>query len=384
MTKTSNFSLPSFKPIGSRWPGATFALAFALGTGTLCVLGQTALHADETVPTKLKILLKKSAKDGVFTGFDSTGSVLTVVRWQEVPLSGYTRGCAAWKEATLSVPARGGEPTPGWEAWGTFESAELKLIQECDSLPCAVKLDENEVVRITAAPKEKRLARFFELMQARLDEFRATSQRRATEFPGKLMDASEELKARGANAHLQGKDAGWKSIEDTRLRVLPFDSGEKKTIRQIMHWKRGERPDDAYVLGQDVYTNHYFDAWGEYLDLRCLAATGEGGARAQVLQALLIDLDLLKKNDLFSRLGRPKMRDGVEKEGYRYLDRIFEELAARARELSAKPTVIPATESPKEPLPTPTPSGAPSGRAPSGDQADSEPSLPFLEPSASR
>ena len=66
----------------------------------------------------------------------------------------------------------------------------------------------------------------------------------------------------------------------------------------------------------------------------------------EVTQALFIDLDLLKNTDLFSRLARPKMRAGVQKEGMRILKEMFDSLKKNAEILAKTP----------EPTPTPVPS----------------------------
>jgi hypothetical protein len=48
------------------------------------------------------------------------------------------------------------------------------------------------------------------------------------------------------------------------------------------------------------------------------------------VQALLVELDLMKKTDLFSRMMRSKMRSAVQDNGLDYLETGFERLKQRA------------------------------------------------------
>jgi hypothetical protein len=81
-------------------------------------------------------------------------------------------------------------------------------------------------------------------------------------------------------------------------------------------------PTEYLSVLRDVYTNHFFDGWGEYLDVSCEVDSGA----VWLAQGLVVDLDLLKKGDLFSVISRSKMREAFSDTGSRYLERIAEKL----------------------------------------------------------
>jgi hypothetical protein len=120
---------------------------------------------------------------------------------------------------------------------------------------------------------------------------------------------------------------------ELRVRKVDLSPGRVRAVRQVIDQRSAVSADrtEATLWRRDVYTDHYFDSWGEWADVRCDQAAGT----ATVTLAVLLELDLMKKTDLMSKLMRSKMRGATEDNGAVYLDRWFEALRKRAS--SAKP-----------------------------------------------
>ena len=86
-------------------------------------------------------------------------------------------------------------------------------------------------------------------------------------------------------------------------------------IRQVIDRRTAMKSDgsEAAVWIRDVYSDHFFDSWGEFLHVAC-AADGTG----TLVQALFLEVDLLKKNDLITRIARGKIRSSLEERGRAY------------------------------------------------------------------
>jgi hypothetical protein len=95
---------------------------------------------------------------------------------------------------------------------------------------------------------------------------------------------------------------------------------------------------------RDVYTDHYFDSWGEWANIRCLPEKKE----VDVTLALSIELDMLKKTDFFSSLAKGSMRDSVRTLSIDYLnDWYFSLLNQAAAKEQKKKAAQAASPSPK-------------------------------------
>jgi len=108
------------------------------------------------------------------------------------------------------------------------------------------------------------------------------------------------------------------------VRRLDFGPGKMRPVRQVLDRRFASSPDEAVVWLRDAYSAHYFDSWGEWIDLSC-----DPKSRSLVLvQVLLVELDLMKDTDIFSKLGRGKMKSAVEENGSHYLDQTFQKIKA--------------------------------------------------------
>src|SRR5206468_3927654 len=98
--------------------------------------------------------------------------------------------------------------------------------------------------------------------------------------------------------------------------------GKIRALHQVLdqRFKASARRDQATLWIRDVYTDHYFDSWGEWAQVRC---ESDG---IYLLQALLVDFDLLKKGDIFSGMMKGKMRSTFEENGKIYLEQRYERM----------------------------------------------------------
>lgn len=265
-------------------------------------------------------------KRNPWRGFHAADPVLLSVRAQK--LSGAS--CRAWLEALAGRKegARLGarpdlkawaEAARQWEPWS---ERELEEIRDCEDLPCDIKLDAKEVERMNAAPEAARLGTFLKLVEERASRYSLTQERKEYEFKGDPMDPWIVFEKEGLKTALPRP-----ARPDLWARKVRLDAEKAKTIHQILDRRVSvsEAGDEAVSWIRDAYTDHFFDGWGEWEQVRC-----EGGA-VRVVQAVSLEFDLLKKTDLISKLMRGKMRSGVEDQAEKYLDRRFQDLADRAK-----------------------------------------------------
>jgi hypothetical protein len=257
---------------------------------------------------------------GPFHGFDSADPMLLVVRAERVP-GVNPASCTAWL-AAVAERKPGAAYTEKLAGWLPWDEDENKDIVNCDDLPCDVKLDPAETSRMKAAKESDRAAVFLKNVATRQARYLKTQERTEYEFPGDPVDPWKFLESRGF----------WSPIERPTkpallVRQLDLAPGKFRRLRQVLDVRGARTATDAVSWIRDTYTDHYFDSWGEWAWAGCDAKAGT----VTVVQALLVEFDLLKKTDLFSRIARPKMRDGVKDYGGAYLDGVFEELKSRSR-----------------------------------------------------
>ncbi|MGK5084863.1 hypothetical protein WDW37_16365 [Bdellovibrionota bacterium FG-1] len=223
-----------------------------------------------------------------------------------------------------------------FKAWEPWSEDDLGYIQGCKSFPCDIKFAETETKAMDAVPREERLAKFEALVSERVQRYFRTGERKEYEFPGDPLDPWEGFEKIGASGRPKVPDSVtlWG-------RQLDFSSSDIKRVRQILDWRMSVSParDQAAVWVRDLYTNHYFDGWGELFQLSCDSSK----AKVTVLQILSVELDLLKSTSLVARMMRSKMRKAIEEQGRAYLAREFERVSAAAR-LEAHPEVRPEVQ----------------------------------------
>lgn len=194
----------------------------------------------------------------------------------------------------------------GWDGWDD----DLDAVEGCDDFPCKIKFNEPESLAIASRPREGRLAETLKQVDGRVAEYAKTFRRKGYDLPE---DAVDPWKAFVAHGHLLPP-----GIERAKpaffARKLKFGEGNYRPLRQIFDERVFVSRDRFVRIARDVYTSHYFDGWGEWIEARC----SKDGKSILFLQDLLMEFDLLKNTDFFSRIARPKMRQGVDQESLRY------------------------------------------------------------------
>jgi hypothetical protein len=194
----------------------------------------------------------------------------------------------------------------GWDGWPD----DIDAVEGCDGFPCKIKFNEPESLAIAAKPKEGRLAETLKQVEGRVSEYTKSFKRHGYDLPEDPVDPWNLFVTHGhAIPH---------SLEKAKptffARKLKFgETGSYHPLRQIFDERTFTEKGRLVRISRDVYTAHYFDGWGEWLEARC----SKDGKTVYLLQDLLMEFDLLKNTDLFSRIARPKMRQGVDQESLR-------------------------------------------------------------------
>jgi hypothetical protein len=243
----------------------------------------------------------------------------------------------------MEVAAPESAQNQDWGTWTPFDSKELDQIQDCDDFPCAQKLDRSEVALMKAVSKENRPAKFLTLVLERMRGYLQNGTRKSYEFDGGIADPWALFEKRGLKTDLsrpvqvslgervldfhESRMRPIRQILDRRTAVFPgpVDANSKrksKAKRKTQSVEVKPAPTEASVWVRDVYVNHYFDSWGEWGNVQCDPQRKE----AVVTLALSLEVDLLKKTDLFSSLAKGTMRGSIEKLAREYLDRWAGEL----------------------------------------------------------
>lgn len=280
------------------------------------------------------------AKKNPWRGQDSDGPVILSVRVEKVPLEPGV-ACSTWLKALSSSPTNVVPWDAALKGWQPLEPHELEYIQECDQFPCSLKLDETEVVKMSATPSARRKDVYFGLVRKRVEEYLSTGARREYELPGAPIDPWAFLEKRGFTTSLSRPvDPG------LRVRKLEIAPREMKPIRQVLDLRHAQSDREGVIWVRDVYESHHLEGLGEWVRVDCGAP---GSTDVQVTQAWLLELDQLKKRDALSLLGRSRIRSAVSEQAARYLDREFVRLSLQVQELKvplidSKPTPAPSAE----------------------------------------
>jgi hypothetical protein len=266
-------------------------------------------------------------EENPWVGFKDDAPVLTVLRAQKVPAAAGGK-CAPWVSALEGDRlghATGSADSPGWvqalKHWEPWKEEDIEGIESCDRAPCDVKLNDAEAVQMASVEPKARRQKFFALVQARAQRYQKTQERKAYEFAGDPVDPWKRFAEQGLKSPL-----AMGARPELWARRLDFFPGRLRAIRQILDSRFAVSADrrEATLWRRDAYTDHYFDSWGEWTHVSCDADS------VTVVQALLIELDLMKKSDLVSKLMRSKMRGAVKDNGAVYLKQGFERLKTRA------------------------------------------------------
>lgn len=242
--------------------------------------------------------------------FETDGPMLRSIRVSKraIPTS---ETCASQLKRIQDHPI--GLPFAPFEAnrfagWGEWKD-DLDVVEGCGEFPCKIKFDESETLAIAAKPKESRLAETLKQVEGRVLDYSKTFRRKGYDLPE---DAVDPWKTFTSHGHVLPPEL-LKAKPAFFARKLKFGDGDYHPIRQIFDERTLVTKDRLVRISRDVYTAHYFDGWGEWLEARC----SKDGKTLFLLQDLLMEFDLLKNTDFFSRIARPKMRQGVDQESLR-------------------------------------------------------------------
>lgn len=269
--------------------------------------------------------------------FASEDPLLFIGRAIQIP----SLECNAWMNALdtepLGLPMRLGSDEKQdiqllTQAWSPWKTEEKEIVSDCVSSPCGIKLspDEVSILAETQGPSKiskssLKLAEYLRMIRVRIQDYLKTEKRRSYEYSEKRFEPWDHFKEfkTPITASPSGKHQVW-------IRKLDFGSDRARPLHQVLDRQSIQAADSVgmTVWIQDVYTDHYFDSWGEWIQVIC--DSPKKGTLTYV-HVLALEFDLLKKTDLISKLARGSMRSGIEKQGSRYLDHQFQRIQSRVK-----------------------------------------------------
>jgi len=263
-------------------------------------------------------------KSNPWYGFEALDAVLFVARAQHIE----NTDCSKWIHALaedsygIKVPSPNSEAswTQAWKAWDTWNKDDLSAVLECKDFPCAVKFNQTEVSEMAGSKPERRFRKFLGLVMNRAVQYGKTQERKEYEFPGAPVDPWKLFEKKGFVSSVRHPPTS-----NLWLRKVDFAPDQIRAIRQVLDRRVMKLPrgSGATVWVRDAYTDHYFDSWGEWSQISCDPAPSKG---VTLVQALAIELDLLKKSDLISKIMHGKMKSAVEDNGYIYMNKAYQRM----------------------------------------------------------
>lgn len=274
----------------------------------------------QALPSPRELLAQASP----WRGFEALDPLLSLVRLEKI-----TKGCRGAMDRVsglLPMPAAATIDAASLaKGWGAGDEDYLSAIEKCDSFPCGVKLNQAEVEALDKKSKKEREALFREQVLQRALKALKTGERKEYEFAGDPIDpfaffVKKGFPALGTLLSGSGKLPGAQQVWARKLDLAP---GKMRILRQVIQARIEKTATEVRLEMRDLYTAHYFDSWGEWVQVQCdpvvagASPTPESGV---LIQSLVVEFDLLKKNDLISRISKGKMRNGVRERGSQYLD----------------------------------------------------------------
>jgi hypothetical protein len=263
-------------------------------------------------------------KSNPWRTFYDDGPVLAEIRVSREEAS----NCRAWENAFFnnSREVRLGKPrtTTGetqWATWFPMEPRESESIENCHQQPCEIKLSDPEVGKMAAAAKADKLNVYLSSVIARGDAYLKDGTRTPYEYSGGISDPWKTFEKLG----LKG-DLSMPSTPNVGLRKLDFHNDRARVIRQMVDRRVMSSKDqtESTLWLRDVYTNHYFDSWGEWGNITCDPIKRE----ATLTLAVTLEFDVLKNNGLLAsvakRSAKNSMRDLMENYLNTWADQIKE------------------------------------------------------------
>lgn len=281
------------------------------------IASTTATVQPQAMPSPRELLAQASP----WRGFEALDPYLSLVRLEKI--SKDCKGALARVEGLLPKPAASVlDAASLLKGWGERDEDYMSVVEKCDSFPCGVKLNAEEVGVLEKKQKKEREAAFRDVVLKRILQALKTGERKEFEFSGDPIDPFAFFVKKGLP--VLGALLGPKSTLATQVwsRKLDLAPGKMRVLRQVVQSRFEKSADEARLELRDLYTTHYFDSWGEWVQVQCDPAGGSGA----LIQALVIEFDLLKKNDLISMISKGKMRNGVRERGSQYLDQQAEQI----------------------------------------------------------
>jgi hypothetical protein len=271
-------------------------------------------------------------KRNPFHGFQSDDPVLAGIRIERETAT----DCDVWVQAfinnTRSIKI--GRPTSivnqtQWSPWLPVEKNEKEAIEECHEEPCSVKLNEAEVKQMAETPESQRYEKFLGLVIDRAEAYLKNGARSSYEYPGGITDPWKYFEENGYKSDLvMPKSAS------LGLRKLDFHNSRARPIRQLVDRRLAIAPDwtHATIWIRDIYTNHYFDSWGEWGNIACDPLKHE----VTVTLAVNVEFDVLKNTGLFASISRGSARSSMQTTTEDYLDTWWNEIKTSVAKAQAK------------------------------------------------
>jgi len=263
----------------------------------------------------LENLLQEKSR---YRGFHAEDPVLKVIDIQKNKFENLAACQIEMKKLKLYHP--GVPPERMTQAFFPWTTEDTEAVEKCASFPCDIKLNAKENARVAALPAEKRRSEWEKVIGDRMALYLSNGTRQSYLYPGDPMDPWHTFTQMGLSVPelKQGKP-------NLLVRRLKFSAGKMRPLRQVLDLRSEVTTHSVKVWVRDVYTDHYFDSWGEWHQADC-----EKDGTLTLIQSLVVDFDLLRKTDIISSLAKGKMRSAIEKGGHQYLSEILEKLKMKS------------------------------------------------------
>lgn len=227
------------------------------------------------------------------------------------------------------------------EAWKPWSKSDRSAIEECDKFPCSVKLNSRETSLIKTIPEGLRKNFFFGLIDKRIFEYQKSQTRSEYQHAGNPVDPWIKIPEW---ERAKGTAIEWgvpQTAPSLYLRVHRFTDDSYRPIRQVLDVRvvtsKVGKINKTSVYVRDIYTAHYFDGWGERIEISCNEETKE----VTLDQIMVVEFDLYKKTDFLSRMSQSTMTKNLHDltEVYQLKERsaFFKDLGFYALPASPRP-----------------------------------------------
>jgi hypothetical protein len=255
-------------------------------------------------------------KSNPWRTFYDDGPVLAEIRVSREEAT----NCKAWESAFFNNTreirlGKPHSPTPQtqWSTWFPMEDRENEAIEECQKQPCEIKFNDAEVAQMAAAPKSDRMNAFLSAVILRGDAYLKDGTRSSYEYAGGIGDpwkTFEKLGLKSSQPMPEKPNLG--------LRRMDFHNDRARVIRQLLDRRVTSSKDQtqATLWVRDVYTNHYFDSWGEWGNFSCDPIKHE----VTLTLAVTLEFDVLKNTGVIASVAKRSAKNSMKDLMETYLD----------------------------------------------------------------